>query len=180
MTEERPSKGEGGLPEADVLTKKTRISEARSLVGDAPCVVPQDMDLKEVPRQVWRRRGVRVVAVVDTEGRLVGVIPLRLLLDELFFHVAPEEFISDIRKRERIEEIGRMVRAHTAGELMQPPLYVTLDGTVKDAFILMHDQDVGGLPIVDDEMRPVGYLDRLQLLEVWIREHPSQASEIQQ
>jgi CBS domain-containing protein len=135
------------------------------------------MDLTEVARRMWRRRGVRVVAVVDSDARLVGVIPLRLLLAELFFHVAPEEFISDILKRERIEEIGRMVRAETAGELMQPPLYVTLDDTVKHAFILMHDQDVGGLSIVDDEMRPVGYLDRFQLLEVWIREHPSRSSE---
>ena len=177
MTEEQPVDDEGGWPEADVLTKMTRISEARSLAGDEPCVVPQDMDLTEVARQMWRRRGVRVVAVADADGRLVGVIPLRLLLAELFFHVAPEEFISDILKREHIEEIGRMVRAETAGELMQPPLYVALDDTVKHAFVLMHDQDVGGLSIVDDEMRPVGYLDRFQLLEVWIREHPSRSSE---
>jgi len=175
MTEERAAEDKAGRPEADVHIKMTHVSEARSLAGDVPCVVPQDMDLKEVARQMWRRRGVRVVAVVDPESRLVGVIPLRLLLAELFFHVAPEEFISDILKRERIEEIGRMVRAETAGELMQPPLYVTLDDTVKHAFVLMHDQDVGGLPIVDEEMRPVGYLDRFQLLEVWIREHPSQS-----
>lgn len=172
MTEERPAKDEGDRPEADVLTKTTRVSEARGLVADEPCVVAQDTDLREVARQVWRRRGVRAVAVVDSGGSLVGVIPLRLLLDELFFHVAPEEFIADIRKREHIEEIGKMVRAETAGELMQEPLYVTLDDTVKDAFVLMHDQNIGGLPIVDGQMRPVGYLDRFQLLEVWLRQHP--------
>lgn len=176
MTEERPQAEETGQPEADILTKTTRVSEARIVAGEAPCVVPEDMDLREVARQMWRRRGVRMVSVVDADGRLAGVIPLRLLLDELFFHMAPEEFISDILKEERIEEIGRMVRAEKAGELMEPPLYVTLDETVKDAFLLMHEQDVGGLPIVDQEMRPVGYLDRLQLLEVWIREHPRQSS----
>ena len=58
MTEERPVQGEAGQPEADVLTKMTRISEARSLAGDEPCVVPQDMDLTEVAR----------------DGRLVGLI----------------------------------------------------------------------------------------------------------
>jgi CBS domain-containing protein len=58
MTEERPVEDESGKPEADVLTKTTRVSEARSLVGDAPCVVPQDMHLKEVAR----------------DGRLVGLI----------------------------------------------------------------------------------------------------------
>jgi CBS domain-containing protein len=177
MTEERPVDDEGGRPEADVLTKMTRISEARSLAGDEPCVVSHDMDLTEVARQMWQRRAVRTAAVVDAEGRLAGIIPLGLLLDELFFHVVPEEFISKALERERMEELGRMVRAERAGELMQPPVCVALGDTVKDAFRRMHDHKLEGLPIVDEEMRPVGYLDRFQLLEVWIREHPAQSSE---
>ena len=179
MTEERPVQGESGLPEADVLTKNTRIAEAQSVAGEAPCVVPRDMDLREVARQMWQRRWMRMAAVVDAEGRLAGVLPLRLLLDELFFHVMPEEFMSDVLERERVEEIGRVVHAERAEDLMQPPIYLTLDDTVKSAFGLMHDHNVGGLPIVDEGMRPVGYLDRFQLLEVWIREHPRQSSESQ-
>jgi CBS domain-containing protein len=175
MTEERPVKDETDRPEADILTKKTRISEARSVAGEEPCVVPRDMDLRDVARQMWQRRWVRMAAVVDAEGRLVGILSLRLLLDELFFHVAPEELMSDVLERGRIEEIGRLVRAERAEDLMQPAVYVTLDDTVKDAFGRMHDHKVGGLPIVDEEMRPVGYLDRFQLLEVWIREHPRES-----
>jgi CBS domain-containing protein len=176
MTEERPVDDEAGPPEADVLTKKTRISEAQSVAGEAPCVVSQDMDLREVARQMWQRRWVRMAAVVDAEGRLAGVLPLRLLLDELFFHVMPEELMSDALEPERIEEIGRVMHAERAEDLMQPPVYVALGDTVGDAFGRMHDHKVGGLPIVDEEMRPVGYLDRFQLLEVWIREHPRQSS----
>jgi CBS-domain-containing membrane protein len=176
MTEERRVHDEAGQPGADVLTKMTPISEARNLAGDVPCVAPHDMDLREVARRMWRRRGVRTAAVVDAEGRLVGVIPLRLLLDELFFHVVPEEFISEILERERIEEVGRMVLAERAGELMEPPVYVTLDDTVRDAFSRMHDHKLEGLPIVDEGMRPVGYLDRFQLLEVWLRAHRPRVS----
>jgi CBS domain-containing protein len=176
MSERKPISGEPGPPEADIITKMTRISEARDLAGDVACVAPQDMDLKEVARRMWRRRGVRTAAVVDAEGRLVGIIPLRLLLDELFFRVVPEEFLSEILEPERVEELGRMVRAEVARELMQPPVFVTLEDTVRDAFIRMHDHELEGLPIVDHEMRPVGYLDRFQLLEVWIRRHPSEAS----
>lgn len=176
MSERKPTSGEPGPPEADIITKMTRISEARDLAGDVPCVAPLDMDLKEVARRMWRRRGVSTVAVVDVEGRLAGIIPLRLLLDELFFRVLPEEFISECLETGRMEELGRMVRAERAGELMEPPVYVTLDDTVRDAFIRMHEHKLEGLPIVDQEMRPVGYLDRFQLLEVWIRQHPSEAS----
>jgi predicted transcriptional regulator len=176
MSEGKPTSGEPGPPEADIITKMTRISEARDLAGDIPCVVKEDTDLRDVARRMWRRRGVRTAAVVDSEDRLVGIIPLRLLLDELFFRVVPEEFLAEILERERMEEVGKMVLAETAGRLMQPPVYVTLDETVRDAFCRMHDEKLEGLPIVDQEMRPVGYLDRFQLLEVWLRQHPSEAS----
>jgi CBS domain-containing protein len=176
MSEGKPTSGETGPPEADIITKMTRIAEARDLAGDVACVAPQDMGLTDVARRMWRRRGVRTAAVIDAEGRLVGIIPLRLLLDELFFRVVPEEFLSEILERERMEELGKMVRAETAGELMQPPIFVTLEDTVRDAFIRMHEEKLEGLPIVDQEMRPVGYLDRFQLLEVWLRQHSSEAS----
>ena len=58
MTEERPIEDETGRPEADTLTKMTRVSEARNIAGDEPCVVPHDMNLTEVAR----------------DGRLVGLI----------------------------------------------------------------------------------------------------------
>ena len=158
-------------PEGDVLAGMTCVSEVSSLAGDALCVVPRDMDLKEVARQMWRWRQVRTAAVVDAEGRLAGIIPLRLLLDELFLRVAPEEFIADIFEPDHMEELGRMVRAEKAEELMQPPVYVVLEDTVKDALCRMYEHKLEGLPIVDEEMRPVGCLDRFQLLEASIREH---------
>ena len=176
MTEEQSEQDEARLSKADALTRMVRVSEARDLTGGAPSVVPQDMDLREVGRQMYGRREVKTVAVVDAEGRLTGIIPLRLLLDELFFRVMPEEFISEVLLPGRMEEVEKMARAETAVDLMQPPVYVTLDEMVKDAFSRMHDNELEGLPIVDEEMRPVGYLDRFQLLEVWIREHRPQGS----
>jgi CBS domain-containing protein len=58
MTEERAAEDKAGGPEADVLTKMTHVSEARNVAGDSPCVVPRDMDVREVVR----------------DGRLVGLI----------------------------------------------------------------------------------------------------------
>jgi CBS domain-containing protein len=176
MAEDREKEEKAGPPGADVLTKMTRVSQARSLAGDDPCAVAENMDLTDVARQMWQRRQVRTAAVVDNEGRLVGIIPQRLLLDELYLRVVPEEFISDVLESEGMEEMGKIVTAATAGELMEPPVYVALEDTVKDAFGRMHDHKLEGLPIVDEVMRPVGYLDRFQLLEVWIREHRSPGS----
>ena len=87
--------------------------------------------------------------------------------------MAPEEFLTEILEHGRMEEYGRMMRARTAGELMQPPVYVTVQDTIGDAFARMHDHDLEGLPVVDEALRPVGYLDRLELIKVWLWEHPT-------
>ena len=159
-----------GSSREDALTKGTLVGDARR-IAETPCIVAEGDDLREVAEALSIHRRVHAAAVVNAAGTLVGIIPLRLLLDELFLQVAPEEFLTEILDRERMEQYGRMVRARTAGELMEPPVYVTVEDTIGDAFGRMHDHDLEGLPVVDTELRPVGYLDRLELIKVWLQEH---------
>jgi CBS domain-containing protein len=49
---------------------------------------------------------------------------------------------------------------------MLPPVSILVSSTVDDAFTLMHARHQSGLIVVDDEGRPTGYLD---LLEVAVR-----------
>jgi len=164
-------------PEEDLLTRQTTVSEASRLFGEKPVVIPEEADLHLVALQSAERPGVQTVAVVDDQGRLSGVIPLRLLLDELFLHVAPEEILTEILVRDNVEELGKISRAGAAREFMQQPAYVTMDDTMKDVFVRMHENNLEGLPIVNEEMRPVGYVGRLELLRVWLRTHPRRAGD---
>ena len=161
-----------GRSQGDRLTKAMLIGDARR-VAETPCIVREDDSLVDAARALSAHRGVDIVMVVDAAGKLVGVIPARLLVDELFLQVAPEEFLADIFDRERMEEYGRMVRARTAGDLMRPPVYLTAADTIGEAFKLMREEDLEAVPIVDDEMRPAGYLERLELINVWLQEHRS-------
>jgi CBS domain-containing protein len=133
--------------------------------------VREDEDLLVTTEQLGALPGVHTVAVVDSQERLVGIIPMRLVLDDLFLEVAPEEFLADLKDTEGVEEFGRISRARTAGELMEEPAFVTMDDTARDAFARMHERKLEGLPIVDAEMKVVGYLDRLQLLRLWLKQH---------
>ncbi len=153
------------------ITKRTLVREALEKVGTEPCVVREDDALPVVAEELSSRQGVNAVAVVDSQARLVGVIPMRLLLDELFLDVAPEEFLVGMRDIEDVEEFSRLSRAQTAGELMEEPVYVTMDDPVREAFARMHEHKLEGLPIVDEEMKVVGYLERLQLLRLWVRRY---------
>ncbi|MBI1886346.1 MAG: CBS domain-containing protein [Chloroflexi bacterium] len=149
--------------------KQIPVRDALERAGSVPCVVRTGDTLEATVERLSDTPGIRTVAVVDDEYRLVGVIPIRTMLDELYLAVAPEEFLAEIGEEEKLEEFGRISRARTAGELMLSPVHVTMDDTVRDAFAKMHEHDLGGLPIVDEEGKVAGYLDRLNLIRLWLR-----------
>jgi len=161
--------------EADMITQRTSIREALGGKRIEPCVVEESVDILRVCERLGEAPGVDIVAVVDEAGRLRGIIPVRLLLDELFLHVAPEEFLADLRAMDGVEEFGKLSRARSARDLMQPAIYVTMDDSVREAFSRMDERRLEGLPIVDEEMRVVGYLDRLQLIGLWLQKHRRKA-----
>ena len=155
-----------------------RQAARRLLVRDAvegplrpACVMQKDQPVADVAECLGSNPGVNTAPVVDTNGRLLGIIPMRLLLDDLFLKVAPEEFLDALGDSEGLEEFGRISRARTAGSLMEPPAYVTLDDSARDAFALMRERKLEGLPIVDSGMEVVGYLDRLHLVRLWLRHY---------
>lgn len=151
------------------VTKHTLVREALERAGKQPCRVREDEPLASVAELLGEAPGVHTVAVVDRDGRLVGIIPMRILLDDLFLRLAPEDFLVGMREMTGVEEFGRISRAEKAGELMEEPKFVHMDDTVRDAFTRMHEEQLEGLPIVDESMKVVGYLDRFQLLRLWLR-----------
>src|SRR3989304_2617693 len=153
------------------ITKRTLVREALEMAGGEGWVVSEGEDLAVVSEKRAGSPGVHTVAVVDREERLVGVIPMRLLVDELFLDVAPEDFLVGMRAMEDVEEFGRISRAKTAGELMDDAVYVTMDDTVREAFSRMRERKLEGLPIVDEGMNVLGYLDFLQLRGLWLSKH---------
>jgi len=152
------------------IAKQTKIRQALEAVGGGrPCSVREDEPLEAVTELLGAAPGVHTVAVVDRQGRLVGIIPMRILLDDLFLRLAPEEFLLEMREIAGVEEFGRLSRAEKAADLMEPPVFVQLEDTVRDAFVRMHEARLEGLPIVDKDMTVVGYLDRFQLLRLCLK-----------
>ncbi|KPK47943.1 MAG: hypothetical protein AMJ77_01315 [Dehalococcoidia bacterium SM23_28_2] len=157
--------------QAEAITRETSVGEALGRVGISACVVNEEAELLEVTESMAANLGTHTAAVVDAEERLVGVIPMHLLLAELFLHVAPEEFLVGLRAFENIEEFGKISRARKAKELMQPPIFLTREDSARDAFIRMHENKLDSLPVVDEEMRVVACLSRLQLVRLWLHKH---------
>jgi len=158
----------GNRSEDREAAKSLRVRDAVQEPSRPVCVVTRDEPVADVAECLGENPGVNTAPVVDADGRLLGIIPMRLLLNDLFLRIAPEEFLADLADTEGLEEFGRISRAATAGALMEPPAYVTHDDDAREAFALMHERRIEGLPIVDSEKKVVGYLDRLHLVRLWL------------
>lgn len=154
-------------PEA--ITQSTSIAEADQILQMSPVIVPATASLREVAELAVRNTGCRVIAVVDEERRLVGVLPVRALVNDVFLKIVPEEFLGEISDLGAALEYAQHIAARTAADIMIPAVSLRATETVRTAFERMHHSHLNGLPIVDDANRVVGYLDQFELLMVWIQ-----------
>ena len=151
------------------VTQTTPIREADRLLSVEPVIVHPEDDLQHVAESAAAHPGARIVSVVDHDGRLVGVIPVRALVNDIFLKIVPEEFLGEITGYDQVLTYAKHVAARTARDIMLRPVAVRADETVRDAFERMHRSKLNGLPIVDEERRVIGYVDQLELLLVWVR-----------
>lgn len=156
-------------------SSESRVTDlrARGLL-DPFSVVSADTRFEELVRAVEAQPHVRTVAVTDTDGRLIGIVPMRTLYGALVADVYPEALMGDVASVGSALDIADHIVHPTAGEIMLDAESVLLTDTLHDAFIALHRSGQAGLPVVDDENRPVGYLDLLAILPLWEqREQPA-------
>lgn len=153
-------------PEA--ITQQTPIAEADRFLRMEPVIVRREDSLERLAHMAVDNTGCRVLSVVDDDGRLVGVIPVRVLVNDIFLKIVPEEFLGEISDIEAVMKYAEHIGARTAGDIMLEPVSVRRDETVRDAFRRMHEAKLNGLPIVDERGRVAGYVDQLELLLVWV------------
>jgi CBS domain-containing protein len=151
------------------ITQQTTIADCDRILRMEPVVVEASASLREVAELAVENTGCRVIAVIDTAHRLVGVLPVRVLVNDIFLKIVPEEFLGEIIDLEGALKYAEHVGARSAGDVMLDPVSVHSDELVRTAFERMHVSHLNGLPITDRDEKVVGYLDQLELLIVWVR-----------
>jgi CBS domain-containing protein len=157
------------------ITQNTPIAEADTLLRMEPVVVHADDSLRKAAEAAVENTGCRVIAVVEDDRKLTGVIPIRVLVNDIFLKIVPEEFLGEILDLEGALKYAEHIGARTVRHIMLPPISVHREETVRDAFERMHAAKLNGLPITDDDGRVTGYVDQLELLLVWVRASGRQA-----
>jgi CBS domain-containing protein len=147
-----------------MIVRDIPIEDVDEIMKLEPTIVSAEATLNEVARAMLTHPSVHVACVVADDGRLVGLISLRTLADDLFFHILPEEFIAESTDIEKTMSFADKTRILTAEDAMTPPVWVKCGETVKEAFKRIHDNDLPGLPVVNDTYHVIGYINLLELL----------------
>jgi CBS domain-containing protein len=155
---------------AEAITQSTPIRDVDELLRGTDLVIAHaDDSLHQLAQLAVEHPSCRVISVVDDERRLLGLIPVRILVNDIFLKIVPEEFLGEITDVDEAMKYAEHVRARTARDIMLEPVSVHYGQTVRDAFRKMHDHRLNGLPIVDEGGSVTGYLDQLELLLAWVR-----------
>jgi len=162
-----------------MVLRDTPIEEVEAIMGLEPTIVSPEASLNDVAQAMLAHPKVHVASVVAEDGRLVGLLSLKTLADDLFFHILPEEFIAESTDIEKMMAFAEKTRILTAGDAMIPPVWVKHGETVKNAFKRMHENGLSGLPVVDDRYHVIGYINLLELLALCLekKEHPNLSEE---
>jgi CBS domain-containing protein len=154
---------------AAAITQASAVRDvARLLPSTDPVRVLASHALREVASASVQHPECGVLCVVDESDRLLGLIPVTQLVQDIFVKIVPEEFLSHIDHAAQALDYAERLGARTAADIMGKPVSVHPDETVRDAFRKLHESNLAGLPVVDDEGRVTGYLDELELLLAWV------------
>lgn len=152
------------------VSRDSTVAEIRRYLGSraAESVTPETRTVDAV-RRFCRHRDINTLAVVDGENKLVGILEVGRLVDDILANVLPEGYMRGIMNRERMLEASFLLTVHeTVGQTMTEPVAVTYDNTAEEAFLKLHSNQLRGIPIVDAEGHVLSYLGLLEFLTLWM------------
>ncbi len=150
------------------ISTSSRVSDALDILGLVPSVVRPEDPISRVVEMMRFHPSVNVVGVVNEEERLIGLIDTATLSETLFFQVFPESFIAELHDRKTVMEFFKRPHdARTAGDIMGPPAFVHTHDTLFDAFRVLQQRKLEGVPVLDSHHKVVGYIHLVELMAMY-------------
>ncbi|HET7521387.1 MAG TPA: CBS domain-containing protein [Candidatus Limnocylindria bacterium] len=156
------------MSDSPISSTTSALDIARLVGGTEAIVVRTDDPLHALAERAVANPSCRVLSVVDGHDRLVGLVRVTDLLEDIFLKVVPEESLGAIDDVEDALRYARHLGARTAADVMQEPAWVHADDDLRTVFHRLRMSGLNGLPVTDAERRVVAYLDQLELLMAWV------------
>ena len=153
------------------------VSEVLAVHDLQPAIVQPEDTLLDVAHKMLDHTNVTLACVVNEEGRLVGIVRLLAIANDLFMQLMPEEFLHELSELEEAFEYAERFKHRRAADVMEEAVAVQANDTIRTAFARMHDHKLPGLPVVDETNHVIGYINLLEMLALVARGHPLRCKE---
>jgi CBS domain-containing protein len=145
---------------AEIDIRDVKIGDVYEIMVGKPALVYDDALLEDAVEAMTVNHVSRKVYVIDSEGKLLGMISIETLLKKVGYLVGVREtgvisflkFVTGIFKEK-------------VTEFMQNPITVTNEHKVLDALQKMVEYHLNDLPVIDEEGKIIGELNSLEILE---------------
>jgi CBS domain-containing protein len=131
-----------------------------------PTIVQMNTPLTEVLTLLLDNPGVPAACVVNSEGRLMGVIPIKSLADLMMIPVMPESYINDPDEYEKALQYAQITDQHIAAGVMKDPVFMREEDTLEQVYQRMREHNLSGVPVVDKNYHIKGFITLLGLMAV--------------
>lgn len=105
---------------------------------------------------------VRSVCVVDEGGKLMGIITLADIMKGIAVQSGYNSGVIDLKSSRKLFQYSPFSKA---GDIMSPPVYVSLDMKFQTALEKMIEHELDELPVIDEQGRLIGDLNAFELLQ---------------
>lgn len=165
----------GVISRTDIINKIGEFNEIRKIpvseiMTHDPIVVHEDSDFDEALKKM-RNLGEVAIPVVNSHGKLSGMVYLR-------------DIIRGLWREKSKEGYGEMVGSRTKDvlrvkDVMLPPVHVNVESTLQDVFNKMKEMSSYIVCIVDEDLKPVGIITQLDILNYIIAKKPQEGVFVQ-
>lgn len=139
-----------------------RVRDAMKIITSPSIIVREEASIYETVRLMIDTPHARLASVVDEQGRLVGIVTLKSLVDHIFAH-------RHFENRKTLGSMFNIVHTENSLDLATPQvIYVTPDESLEEAVQKMQAVGLEEIPVVDEEGIVIGDINLLDLLSIWI------------
>ena len=150
------------------MLDSVKIKDMRMLVTPFPAFAEIKTSTDDIAKMMIANPQLKSIYIVDDKLKLVGRITLKKLIKQEFMNLIPSSFVTF----NTLDFIGKKI----AEDLMESPVYVKDDDTLKTAFVKMYENDLDELPVVDKGLHLIGNIDMLELLTILIEKKEQKAN----
>jgi len=138
------------------------------LVSPYPFFVEKNASTDDIAKMLIANPCLKSVYVIDENLKLIGRVTLKNLIKHEFINLIPSSF----EYFDALEFNG----IKNASEIMNYPIFVKDEDSLKTAFIKMYKNDLDELPVVDKNFHLIGNIDLIELLTILIEKKEQKAN----